>query len=68
MIFLIGGAPRAGKSILCQQVAAKVGSGWDSTDLLMEILRVNGAEGIKTKWDASPAAIRSAAQVLTSGA
>jgi 2-phosphoglycerate kinase len=34
MIYLIGGAPRVGKSTLCQQVSAKLGIGWISTDLL----------------------------------
>jgi 2-phosphoglycerate kinase len=49
MIYLIGGAPRAGKSILCQQVSAKLKIGWISTDLLVELLRVKGEKGVKTK-------------------
>jgi 2-phosphoglycerate kinase len=49
MIYLIGGAPRVGKSVLCQQVAAKLKIGWISTDLLMEVLRAKNAEGIKTR-------------------
>ena len=62
MIFLIGGAARAGKSILAQQISAKLKIGWVSTDLLMELLRVNNKEGIKTSWNASLEAIRSHAE------
>jgi len=40
MIYLIGGAPRAGKSILGQRLCATLKVGWVSTDLLMELLRV----------------------------
>ncbi len=58
MIYFIGGAPRAGKSILCQQVCARLKAGWISTDLLYHLLRMKGDEGVKTKWDATPAAIR----------
>jgi predicted kinase len=47
MIYLIGGAPRAGKSILSQQISGQLKAGWVSTDLLMELLRVKKAEGIK---------------------
>ena len=54
MIYFIGGAPRTGKSILGQQLAARLKIGWISTDLLMEILRVKKVEGVKLKWDASP--------------
>ncbi len=57
MIYLIGGAPRAGKSILGQQVAAKLRIGWISTDLLFTILGITNVEGIKTEWDAAPEAI-----------
>ena len=57
MIYLIGGAPRCGKSILAQQVSANLNIGWISTDLLMELLRVKNEEGIKTEWNAAPAAI-----------
>ena len=62
MIYLIGGAPRAGKSTLCQQLSAKLGIGWISTDLLMEVLRSKNVEGKKTTWDASPEAITAAAE------
>ena len=57
MIYLIGGAPRAGKTILGQQVSAKLKVGWVSTDLLMELLRVKNVEGIKAEWNAAPAVI-----------
>jgi 2-phosphoglycerate kinase len=53
MIYMIGGAPRAGKSILAQQVSAKLKIGWISTDILMELLRVKDVEGIKAEWNAS---------------
>ena len=57
MIYLIGGAPRAGKSILCQQLSAELRIGWISTDLMMELLRVNGDTGVKSEWNAAPKAI-----------
>lgn len=62
MIYLIGGAPRVGKSILCQQLAAKLRIGWISTDLLVGVLQVKNEEGIKTEWNATPEAIRDAAE------
>ena len=62
MIYLIGGAPRTGKSILGQRFAAKLKIGWISTDLLMELLRVQGDEGVKTEWNATPEAIASNAE------
>lgn len=61
MIYLIGGAPRAGKSLLTQRFAAKRSIGWISTDLLLEVLRAKGAAGAKTKWNADPEAVREAA-------
>ena len=48
MIYLIGGAPRAGKSILGQQVAANLKIGWISTDLLLTLLGMTKVDGIKT--------------------
>ena len=57
MIYLVGGAPRAGKSILGQRVAAKLNVGWVSTDVLMELLRVKNEAGVKVEWNAAPAAI-----------
>ena len=62
MIYLIGGAPRAGKSILGQQISAKLKVGWVSTDLLMELLRVKSDAGIKTEWNAAPEAITANAE------
>ena len=62
MIYMIGGAPRVGKSTLCQQISARLGIGWVSTDLLMEVLRSKQAAGIKAEWDASPEAITTAAE------
>jgi 2-phosphoglycerate kinase len=51
MIYLIGGAPRAGKTILSQQLCATLKVGWISTDLMMELLRVANVPGRKMKWD-----------------
>ena len=62
MIYLIGGAPRAGKSILGQQISAQLRVGWISTDLLMELLRVKNEAGIKAEWDAAPEAITANAE------
>jgi hypothetical protein len=62
MIYLIGGAPRVGKSILCQQVAARLRAGWISTDLLLDLLRSAKADGVKTEWNASTEAIRGNAE------
>ncbi len=54
MIYLIGGAPRAGKSILGQRYSAQEGIGWIATDLLYEILRIRREPGMKSGWDAAP--------------
>ena len=62
MIYLIGGAPRAGKSILGQRLCTTLKVGWISTDLLMELLRVANAAGRKMKWDAAPEAITASAE------
>jgi hypothetical protein len=51
MIYLIGGAPRAGKSVLGQQLAAKLKVSWISTDLLAELLRVKD-DSLKAEWNA----------------
>lgn len=61
MIYLVGGAPRVGKSILGQQVAANLKTSWISTDLLVDLLRVND-ETIKAEWNATPEAIKAAAE------
>ena len=62
MLYLIGGSPRAGKSVLGQQVAAHLNIGWISTDLLVHLLRVNNEKGVKTEWNATPHAITASAQ------
>ena len=62
MIYLIGGAPRVGKSLLCQRLASKLKIGWISTDLLIGLLQVKQEEGVKTEWDAAPQAIATAAE------
>ena len=54
MIYLVGGAPRAGKSILGQQVASRLKIGWVSTDLLADLLRVKNEAGIQNEWNAAP--------------
>lgn len=62
MLYLVGGAPRAGKSILARQVSAKLKIGWVSTDLLMKVLSVKNVEGIKVEWNAAPEAITANAE------
>jgi hypothetical protein len=57
MIYIIGGAPRVGKSILGQQVSAQLKVGWVSTDLLIQLLRIKNDEGIKKAWNAAPEAV-----------
>ena len=61
MFYLIGGAPRVGKTLLGQRVSAKLGIGWISTDVLEHILRVTHVAGQKTEWNAGPQAISAAA-------
>ncbi len=61
MIYLIGGAPRAGKSVLGQQLAAKLKVSWISTDLLAELLRVKD-DSLKAEWNAAPEAIMATAE------
>ena len=62
MIYLIGGAPRVGKSILGQRVAVNLKTGWISTDLLAELLRVRNEDGAKNEWNAAPEAITATAE------
>lgn len=45
MIYLIGGAPRTGKTILGQRLAAKISASWISTDSLHQLLRVKVNDG-----------------------
>jgi hypothetical protein len=61
-MYLIGGAPRVGKTILAQQLCTTRSVGWISTDLLMDLLRVANAAGRKMKWDAAPEAITANAE------
>lgn len=62
MIYLVGRAPRAGKTILGQRISARLKIGWISTDLLMELLRVKNVEETKAEWNAAPQAIAAAAE------
>ena len=62
MIYLIGGAPRTGKSILSQRLATQLKIGWISTDLLIELLRAGCVQGAKTEWDATPEMVKAAAE------
>ena len=62
MIYFIGGAPRAGKSLLSQRLCTTLHVGWVSTDLLMELLRVANVVGRKMEWDAAPEAITANAE------
>ncbi len=62
MIYLVGGAPRAGKSILGQRISAKLNVGWVSTDLLMALLRVKNDPAVKMEWNAAPTAITANAE------
>ncbi|MBK8984466.1 MAG: hypothetical protein IPM39_00045 [Chloroflexi bacterium] len=57
MIYLVGGAPRAGKSLVGQQIASDLKIGWVSTDFLVELLRVKNEQDVKTEWNAAPEAI-----------
>lgn len=62
MIYLIGGAPRAGKSILGQRLAAKLQIGWISTDLLVQVLKAKNVAGLTGVWDATPEAVLAKAE------
>lgn len=58
MIYLIGGAPRAGKSVLGQRVAAHLNIGWVPTDVLRSVLKADADES----WDATPEGITTSAE------
>ncbi len=62
MIYLVGGAPRSGKSILGQRVAANLKIGWTSTDLLKDLLRVQDAENVPEVWKPDPQTIEASAE------
>ena len=61
MLYLVGGAPRVGKSIVSQQTAAKLALGWISTDVLKELLRVQAPNVTSVQWN-EPATIAAAAE------
>jgi hypothetical protein len=62
MLCFVGGAPRAGKSILTQRISAGLRIGWISTDLLVDLLRVKNDEGVKVEWNAAPEEIAATAE------
>jgi hypothetical protein len=62
MIYLVGGAPRVGKSILGQRISARLRIGWVSTDSLNQVLRAKNVERVKDEWNAAPEAIAAAAE------
>jgi hypothetical protein len=62
MIYLIGGAPRTGKTILGQSISAKRNVSWISTDLLIDLLRLKNEDGVKASWNAAPEAIAASAE------
>jgi len=62
VIYLVGGAPRAGKTIASQQIASELGIGWVSTDLLVELLHMKDEHGVSAEWNAAPEAIISTAE------
>jgi hypothetical protein len=57
MVYLAGGAPRVGKSLLAQRIAASLKIGWVSTDLLVELSRMKGDSDVPQEWNAAPEAI-----------
>ena len=62
MFYLVGGAPRVGKSILGQRISAQLGIGWVSTDLLTDLLKFKNVEGTWSEWNSTPEAIVAAAE------
>lgn len=62
MIYFVGGAPRAGMSILGQRISAKLKIGWVSTDLLWEVLKVKNDEAAQRDWNANPEVISNRAE------
>ena len=62
MIYLIGGAPRVGKSILAQRLASRLKIGWISTDILYDVLRFKSDDAGKNEWNADPDAIAATAE------
>lgn len=64
MIYMVGGSPRAGKSILAQRAAPNLRIGWISTDLLEDLLRLRNTTDIKVEWNAAPEAIAASAEAF----
>jgi hypothetical protein len=62
MIYFVGGAPRAGKTLLGQQLASNLRVGWISTDLLLTLLQLKNDEGVKQEWNADSVAITANAE------
>jgi hypothetical protein len=62
MIYLIGGAPRSGKTLLSQHLAARLKIGCISTDILVDLLRFHGVRGPVEEWNASPEAVVASAE------
>ena len=62
MIYLIGGAPRVGKTTLSQQFSSQLKVGWISTDILHDILRFKNGDGPEYEWNATPEAIAMTAE------
>ena len=62
MIYFVGGAPRAGKSILTQRLCRTLNAGWISTDMLLDLFRFAHIPGCKDSWDAAPEAISANAE------
>jgi len=51
MVYLVGGSPRVGKSILSQQNASTLAISWISTDVLKELLRVHTPNVPGVQWN-----------------
>jgi hypothetical protein len=62
MIYLIGGAPRTGKSILGQRAAIQLKTSWISTDILAHLLQIRNETATQPRWDAAPEAITATAE------
>lgn len=62
MIYLIGGAPRVGKTTLSQLFASQLKAGWISTDVLHGVLNLRNYDGPKHEWNAAPEAITMTAE------
>jgi len=61
-MYFVGGAARAGKTILGHRIASNLRIGWISTDLLLTLLGMANVAGIKTEWNATPEALTANAE------